>query len=225
MPTNCARRARDTVIVQCATVRVVALPTWWKTNGHLETSQRSRVQDSRLTNGRSTEATEPSGNLHLGSPGGGSSRPPAGVCDRTQGAPLLPKSEKCSRAGAAVLLPAGRSTVLIHPRSKRAEADARGGEEGLAAPASGRAGEAIELPRRARATCWSAGAAACFLVSGSDAPVFPSHANQESASAIVGPAVVDASWTQPLFFLKKLLHVFCNLSFKALKKQQEHSFK
>jgi hypothetical protein len=174
---------------------VVALPTWWKTNGHLETSQRSRVQDSRLTNGRSTEA--------IGQPGGRFEPAARRRVRQDTGAPLLPKSEKCSRAGAAVLLPAGRSTVLIHPRSKRAEADARGGE-GLAAPASGRAGEAIELPRRARATCWSAGAAACFLVSGSDAPVFPSHANQESASAIFGPAVVDASWTQPLFFLKKI---------------------
>jgi hypothetical protein len=44
------------------------------------------------------------------------------------------------------------------------------------------------------------------------------------------PFLVPPSWMPAgpnlfFFFKKKLLHVFCNLSFKALKKQQEHSFK
>ena len=106
-----------------------------------------------------------------------------------------PKSEKGSRAVAAVP-PADRPVNRAHPRSK-VGADARGGagagrarrSSSLAAPA----------PARARAPCcrcagdWSA---ACFLVSGSDASVFPSHAHRKMASSISGPAVVEASWTR-----------------------------
>jgi hypothetical protein len=112
----------------------------------------------------------------LGSPGGGSSRPPAGVFDRTQ-------ERRCSRRvkNAHVPVPLYYCPPVGQPCSSIREAKGRKPtheeERGWRLrPPGGRARRSSSLAAPAR----PAGAAAClcFLVSGSDAPVFPSHANR-----------------------------------------------